>query len=282
MKNQTIFVTGATSGIGYAVANTLADNGYTVMASARKSAGVEKLVKNGNRNIHPIFPLDLNNPVQVEQRAEEIVEMVNSGKTPPLYAVVLIAGGGHVAPIELMDVAHLKEELNIRLVSSVRLLQYFIPLLRTTLGKIIWIATPGLFPVPYVADIHTCDFAVNYLARTLNIELRPDGIKNILVRCGGIDTPVANRTEINIVKQITGFKKEIIDIYRDRLNNTEIQLKKFKKHRTPARQVAEKINKIIAANNPKNRYNVGYLSGLGKIMEMFPQSITDFIMQRRK
>jgi len=45
MKNQTIFVTGATSGIGYAVAKTLADNGYTVMASARKSSDVDKLIK---------------------------------------------------------------------------------------------------------------------------------------------------------------------------------------------------------------------------------------------
>jgi hypothetical protein len=52
-------------------------------------------------------------------------------------------------------------------------------------------ATPAIVPLPYIASIHVCDFAANCLVRTLEIELKPWKIPQVMVRCGGIKTAAA-------------------------------------------------------------------------------------------
>ena len=150
----------------------------------RKQADADRLSAYKFSGLHPVYPLDLTDYAQITTITFQIKEMVNSCKIPPLYSIINIAGSGQIAPIKLMNINAYRQEFEKRLVGPVAILQELLPLLRVTHGRIIWIATPGLLPVQYVADIHTSDFAVNYLARTLNIELQPDGIHNILVHCG--------------------------------------------------------------------------------------------------
>lgn len=282
MNNKSVLVTGASSGIGNAIAIHLAKQGYCVLATVRKENDAEKLNELGLNNLNPIFPLDFTKQDQIFDGAKSIIGKIQSNDFPPLYSTIFVAGGGHIAPIELMDINNFRDELEKRLVGTVSLLQKFIPLLRKTKGRVLWISTPGLFPVPYVADIHTPDFAVNYLARTLNLELKQDGIKNILIRCGGIDTPSPKRTEQNIINQIKGFPEDIIDIYRSRLTKTENDLKKFGTKRTHPDKVAQLIAKVLISKNPRVRYQVGHMSKMGAFLEKFPQSWVDKIMMKRE
>jgi len=281
-SQKSILVTGASSGIGNAVAIYLAKQGYTILASVRKNSDAEALNKLGLTNLNPLCPLDLTKQEQIYAIANSVREQIQKKELPALYAVILNAGGGHIAPIELMSISDFRDELEKRLVGNISLLQELIPLLRLTKGRILWISTPGLFPVPYVADIHAPDFAVNYLARTLNLELRPDGIKNILIRCGGINTPSPKRTENNILEQLRNCPKERVDIYESRLVKLEKELKKFATKRTEPEKVAELIAKVLHADKPKVRYQLGHMSNLGAFFEKLPQSWVDFIMGKRE
>jgi NAD(P)-dependent dehydrogenase (short-subunit alcohol dehydrogenase family) len=229
-----------------------------------------------------LCPLDLTKQEQILSIANSLKEQIKNNELPSLYAVINIAGGGQIAPIELMNIPNFREELEKRLVGPISLLQEVLPLLRHTKGRVLWISTPGLFPVPYVADIHAPDFAVNYLARTLNLELRPDGIKNILIRCGGINTPSPKRTENNIIEKLKDCPNKRIGIYENRLDKLEKELKKFTAKRTEPEKVAILISKVLSTENPKVRYQVGYLSGLGAFLEKLPQSWVDFIMGKRE
>jgi NAD(P)-dependent dehydrogenase (short-subunit alcohol dehydrogenase family) len=279
---RSVLVTGASSGIGYTVAVYLAKQGYTVLATVRRNSDVEMLNKLGFNNLKPLCPLDLTKQEQIYSIANFVKEQITNNEWPSLYAIINIAGGGQIAPIELMNISGFREELEKRLVGPISLLQELLPLLRHTKGKVFWISTPGLFPVPYVADIHAPDFAVNYLARTLNLELRPDGIKNILIRCGGINTPSPKRTENNLIEKLKDCSKERVDIYKDRLVKLEKELKKFAAKRTEPEEVAELIAKVLSKQKTKVRYHVGYMSGLGAFLERLPQSWIDFIMGKRE
>jgi|WetSurMetagenome_2_1015567.scaffolds.fasta_scaffold91735_2 NAD(P)-dependent dehydrogenase (short-subunit alcohol dehydrogenase family) len=279
--SKSVLVTGASSGIGHAVSVYLAREGYTVLASVRKDADAEKLNSLGYDNLKPLSPLDLTRQDQIHAAANSVREQIENQELPPLYSVIFIAGGGKIAPVELMNISDFRDELEKRLVGNITLLQEMIPLLRKTTGRILWISTPGLFPVPYVADIHAPDFAVNYLARTLNLELHPDGIKNILVRCGGIKTPAPMRTENNIVEQLKA-PKERVAIYESRLFKLEEDLKKFAQKRTEPEKVAALISGILRTNKPKVRYQIGSMSGLGSFLEKLPQSWVDRIMEIRE
>ena len=279
--SKSVLVTGASSGIGRAVALHLAQKGFTVLASVRKHADADRLNAYKFSGLLPVSPLDLTDSAQITNITSQIKEMVNSGKIPPLYSIINIAGGGQIAPIELMNINAYRQELEKRLVGPVVLLQELLPLLRITHGRIIWIATPGLLPVPYVADIHASDFAVNYLARTLNIELQPDGIRNILVRCGGIATTSPEKTEQQLTEMINSSTNEITKIYRNRLQQLQKSFIKFDKKRTNPQIVALTIEEALTAKHPRTRYQVGYLSGAAAFLEKMPQSLVDAIMKRQ-
>ncbi|MGD0340936.1 MAG: SDR family NAD(P)-dependent oxidoreductase [Bacteroidales bacterium] len=281
-SKESILVTGASSGIGNAVTIYLARQGYTVLATVRKSSDAEKLNALGMKNLNPLCPFDLTKPEQIVSTAESINEKIKMGQLPPLYSIINIAGGGQISPVELMNITEYRDELEKRLVGPIILLQKLLPLLRQTKGKILWIATPGLFPVPYVADIHAPDFAVNYLARTLNLELYPDGINNILIRCGAINTTSPERTEIRLAEMLNSWPEEKSSVYKSRLIKLLQDSKKFNAKRTKPEKVAELIVKVLESNKSRVRYQIGYMSGLGGFLEKLPQSWVDLIMKKRE
>lgn len=277
LTSKSILVTGASSGIGNETALYLARQGYVVLAAVRKESDLKALNELGIENLKPLFPLDLTKPDQIISAAASVKEMVETHQIPPLNALINIAGGGSMTPIELLNASDFRDELEKRIVGPVMLLQQLLPLLRETKGRIIWIATPGLFPVPWVADIHAPDFAVNYLARTLNLELLPDGIKNILVRCGGIKTPSVGRAE----KELDA-KLGMSGIYKSRLEKVLKDQEKFDCKRTEPVEVARLIAQVLELKKPRTRYHIGHMSRLGAFLENLPQSWVDAIMARRE
>lgn len=280
--NKTILVTGTSSGIGKATAVYLAKKQFTVLASVRKDADATMLQSYHLPNLIPICPLDLTNKSDIERATQTIIEKLKSKKIPPIFGVVFIAGGGKIAPIELMNIEDFRIEMEKRVIGNISVLQKMLPYLRQTRGRIIWIATPGLLPSPYIAEIHAPDFAVNYLARSLNLELQSDGIRNVLVRCGGIDTPSPKRTEINIVEQFGNLPKEEIEPYKNKLQQFEESLKRFAKKRTNPEKVAIIIEKALTAKKPKVRYQVGHMSKAGAFLEKLPQNWIDGILLKRE
>ncbi|MGC3978433.1 MAG: SDR family NAD(P)-dependent oxidoreductase [Paludibacteraceae bacterium] len=270
-ESKSILVTGASSGIGHAIALHLARRGFTVLATVRRQTDIDRLKEYNLSGLHPVCPLDLTNSEQTKAIATQIRWMIHDGKVPPLYAVINVAGGGQVAPIELVHIDAYRQELEKRLVGPVILLQELLPLLRVTRGRILWIATPGLLPVPYVADIHAPDFAVNYLARTLNIELQPDGIHNILIRCGGIATSSPDKSEQQLAEMLITWPEDRVKFYRDRLEKLQRGFSRFNVKRTGTEAVALTVEKALTTEHPRTRYQVGYMSGFGAFVEKLPQ-----------
>ena len=167
-----------------------------------------------------------------------------------------------------------------RLLGPVALLQAFLPLIREARGRVLWIATPGLLPIPYVSSIHACDFAVNCIARTLALELLPWGIPSILIRCGGIqrDPREAGRES---EETASAQRTERAGLYTQTLAEEEAQMEQFDRSRTGKEEVAAVVYKALSATRPKRRYRVGHLSGLSAVMELLPQTLVDALMARR-
>ncbi len=282
LSNKSILVTGASSGIGYNIALYLAKLGYTVLATVRKESDANKLAEIGLENLKPLYPLDLTIDEQIDTITNSIKNKIRQNKIPQLYSIINVAGGGHIAPIELMDISQFRAELEKRIIGPFRLLQELIPFLRETKGRIIWIATPGLFPIPFLTDIHAADFAVNYIARTLNLELLPDNIRNILIRCGGINTTSPKRSIEQLKQSMSEWPPERLAPYKDRLLQFIQDQVKFDLYRTESIEVAKLVAKVLRINKPKVRYQIGYLSRMGAFLEKLPQSWVDKIMEKRE
>ncbi|MBN2086356.1 MAG: SDR family NAD(P)-dependent oxidoreductase [Anaerolineales bacterium] len=171
---ESILITGCSSGIGLAMALHLASRGFHVLAAVRREPDAERLRGFHLSSLEPVCPLDLADPAQITAAAASINESLARKGRDRLYAVINNAGGGFIAPVELMDIGRFRAEMETRVMGPVALLQSLLPLVRRARGgRILWIATPALVAIPYVASIHACEFAMNCVAQNLHLELSP-------------------------------------------------------------------------------------------------------------
>ena len=279
---KAVLVTGCSSGIGRATAIYLARKGFTVFATVRKEEDAEALAKFKPAGLLPVCPLDLTRLDQIRGVADFVRKELEQRGIEGLYAVVHNAGGGTMAPIELMEIEKFRAELETRLVGPVALTQALLPMLRLGKGRIVWIATPALVPLPYVACIHAPDFAVNCLARTLNLELAPWRIPNILVRCGGVKTAAPGKNARELAEAFARWPDdERSSVYKAALRKEMKSQEDFDRKRSEPELIAAKVYLALCAKKPKVRYRVGYMSGLAAFIESLPQSWADAIMSRR-
>jgi NAD(P)-dependent dehydrogenase (short-subunit alcohol dehydrogenase family) len=280
-NGEGILVTGCSSGIGRAVALHLARKGFTVFATVRKQADADQLRQLNEPNLVPVCPLDLTNHDHIPPVLDFVTRELHARGEKGLYAVVSNAGAGGIAPVELMDLDKFRTELEARILGPVALLQAFLPLIRKAHGRIVWIVTPSLMPIPYVGSIHICDFAVNCLARTLQIELKPWAISNIMIRCGAIQTAAPAKTAQELEESFKQWSPERFKLYADTLRKNQEELAKIDAKRSDPDEVGKVVYKALCSPRPRRRYQVGYLSGLAAAVEYLPQTWVDNIMERR-
>jgi NAD(P)-dependent dehydrogenase (short-subunit alcohol dehydrogenase family) len=280
-QGRAVVITGCSSGIGQAAAKHLARRSYLVLATVRREKDADALRGLGDANLVPVCPLDMTRrdhipPVIAAVRAELRRRGIDG-----LYALINNAGGGAVAPAELLDPEDFRRELDGRLVGGLALVQACLPLIRQAAGRILWIATPALMPTPYVTSIHASDFAVNCLARTLDIELQAWNIPNVLIRCGGIKTPAGLRTSEDAEACLRKAPADRVPLYADSLRAWVKDMAAFDAKRTDAERVAELIEKVLAARNPKRRYSIGHMVRAAAFLGAMPQGMADRILRRR-
>lgn len=93
LKDKTVWITGASSGIGEALAYEMAREGAKVILSARHEKELQRVRKNCvHPEIHVVIPLDLENYHEVENKANEVLKqhgpidvLINNGGISQRY-----------------------------------------------------------------------------------------------------------------------------------------------------------------------------------------------------
>jgi NADPH:quinone reductase-like Zn-dependent oxidoreductase len=122
-----VLITGCSSGIGRAIAVHLAKKGFIVFATVRKEADVESLHNLNEPNLIPTYPLELTKLEHIPDVVETVKRELSLRGKEGLYAIINNAGGGFIAPVELMDLEMFRIELETRILGLVALAQAFLP-----------------------------------------------------------------------------------------------------------------------------------------------------------
>jgi NAD(P)-dependent dehydrogenase (short-subunit alcohol dehydrogenase family) len=280
-KGEGVLVTGCSSGIGRATALYLAERGFTVFATVRKEADLESLRNLNQPSLVPIYPLDLSKPEHFPDVVEAIRQELSARGKEGLYAIVNNAGGGFIAPVELLSLEEFRIELEARIVGPVALIQALLPLVRRARGgRILWISTPALIAIPYVASIHACEFAMNCIAQSLHLELMPWKITNVMICCGGIKTAAPERTARELENAIEQWPQERVELYLQAFRRLQAGFAKFDTERSDPEEVAKVVFRALCAKKPKRKYLVGHRAKAMAMLRFMPQSLIDYVFSK--
>jgi len=175
-------ITGASSGIGAATAQLLADNGYHVIAAARRIDRLNELAKS-NSEIEA-FALDVTDQASVDSLATHL-----SGK--PVAVLINCAGGAFdFDPVTESDPEIWKKTFDINVVGSVRMVKALTPLMISHgRGHIVLISsTAGHRAYENGGSYVAAKFAETSLAETLRLELNGKPIRVTEIAPGMVKT----------------------------------------------------------------------------------------------
>lgn len=246
---NTILVSGASTGIGFRLAEQLAQLGYRVYAGARNEADLIRLGA-AHDNIVPVT-LDVTQPQQVEA----VVQQLQNEK---LVALVNNAGIATIGPIEAITAEEFEQQLQVNLVGCYRLIRACTPLLRQQQGRIINISsTSGLVGWPFAGVYVASKYGLEGLSDVLRVELGRFGIRTILVNPGAVATPLWEKTFSALHQRLGRQSDAVQNLYRDDMARSEEVVRKTIRAAVPPDTVVQTVVRALHSRHPKARYLVG-------------------------
>ena len=183
-RQRAALVTGGSSGIGLAIARTLAEEGFALTLVSRTKEKVEAAA--AELGAHALAA-DLSSPDGCAPAVPAHIE-----KWGRLDVLVNSAGVGIGGNVEGLEIKHAGLQIAVNLGATFIVTQAAIPHLRETRGLIVNIASiAGTIPTPGLAMYGASKAAVIALTRSLNDELEADGVRATAISPGFVDTAMA-------------------------------------------------------------------------------------------
>jgi len=195
---QTILVTGSTSGFGRLTVETLARQGYRVFAGMRAAAGknapaaeeLRALAQREQLALH-LVEIDVTDDASVEQAIKAII-----GATDGLDVVVNNAGVSYSGALEAFTLEQVQQQFATNVFSVLRVNRAVLPQMRKQgSGLLLQIGSiTGRLAFPFLGLYGATKFALEGLTESYRYELAPFGIDAAIIEPGTYPTTIsANR-----------------------------------------------------------------------------------------
>lgn len=262
-QQKVALVTGASSGIGLATAQRLAQAGYKVYGTSRKAAPA-------GRQGFEMLPLDVTSDDSVDALVQDL--MRREGR---IDLLVNNAGFG-VAPAGAEEVsleqAHAIFDTNF--FGVLRMTQAVLPHMRRQgSGRILNMGSVlGFLPMPFGALYAATKHAIEGYSESLDHELRPLGIRVSVIEPAYTKTPF----DANLLEADTK-----LDAYHEARVIVAQRVNEVMATAQPPADVAETVLKAATAVQPKARYAVSGLASRLRFLRRFaPAGMVDAAIRK--
>lgn len=277
--SKTVFITGATDGLGRATAILLARRGYRVFAagrSAEKRAQLDALAREKGFALETLA-LDVCDEASVQSAVSHVHE--RAGEIDVLFNN---AGINISAAVEDLRLADWRQQFETNFFGVLRVTQAVVPHMRERRqGRIVMMSSvSGFVTAPTQGAYSSSKFALEAMSNALRLELFPFNVQVVLIEPGYI---------------ITGIQQASMDLSRPYLENVSSGpyaplysrfLESVTKSRAASEATPEDCARVILhaieARNPKIRYTVTRLAVVAKwLKRLLSDKMVDAIFRRR-
>lgn len=218
IQYETIWVTGASSGIGRTLAIRLAQAGNRVLVTSRRREPLQELADQFDNII--VVTADLSDPECVEP-----LNLALSNATEYLDRVILNAGTCEYFDVEQPDWSMMARIMETNFLGTVHSIAASLPLLHANpceRGHIVGVASlASRVPFPRAEAYGASKAALDYFLASLGVDLTPKGIDVSIVQPGFVKTPLTQRNDFDmpyiltvdqaVTRMIEGIEKR--DLY---------------------------------------------------------------------
>jgi NAD(P)-dependent dehydrogenase (short-subunit alcohol dehydrogenase family) len=270
--SKSVLITGCSTGIGRATVERLLKSGWKVTATARRLETIKDLADAGARTL----PLDVTDEASMAA-AVKAVEQEDAA----VGVLINNAGYGLQGPVEEVSMDELRRQFETNVFGLVRMCQLVLPgMRRQGWGRIVNLSSiGGRLTFPGGGPYHGTKHAIEAISDVLRFEVRPFGVKVILVEPGTVLTPFGDTALASIegakdTGPYAGFKEGLTETvegaYKGRLSRMGIS----------ADKVARVIEKAIGARRPRSRYPVGAPARMGIMTRrVTPDRVFDAVLR---
>jgi NAD(P)-dependent dehydrogenase (short-subunit alcohol dehydrogenase family) len=266
---EAIVISGASTGIGASSAERLARDGFLVFAGVRTgsdAAAVEAL----HPNVRALR-LDVTDDASIEAAVTIVAE-----EGVRLRGLVNNAGIAVGGPVEFLPLALWRRVYDVNLFGAIGLTQAFLPLLRAARGRLVFVGSiGGRMAAPFIAPYSSSKFALRALADALRVELRPTGIRVVLIEPGGVKTPIWRKGRDSKQEVLDAMAPAAVHHYGPQMDAMFAVTESEERSGMPVERVSDAIAEALTSPKPRSNYLVGLQARGGSILALMPAAFRE-------
>jgi NAD(P)-dependent dehydrogenase (short-subunit alcohol dehydrogenase family) len=272
--NKTILITGCSSGIGLHCAKRLLEDGWQVVATARKKSDLAMLADMG---VHPVY-MDYAKSASIKSAFEKTL-ILSGGRLDALFNN---GAYGQAGAVEDVSVRALRQQFDANFFGWHELTNLVVPVMRRQGGgRIIHCSSVlGLVPSPWRGAYNASKFALEGLASTMRLELFGSGIHVCLIEPGPIVSKFGQNGLAHFTSKIDIENSCHAAEYQRQLNRLSSSggVNRF---RLGPEAVYKSLRHALETRHPRAHYHVTLPTRfMALARRFFPQTLVDLILRR--
>jgi NAD(P)-dependent dehydrogenase (short-subunit alcohol dehydrogenase family) len=253
-RRGAVVITGASSGIGEACALHLDRVGFEVFAGVRRELDAAALGAKASAPLRTLL-IDVTDGASIASAADAVLETVGDRG---LAGLVNNAGVVVPGPLEFLDLAELRRQLEVTVSGQIAVTQAFLGALRRARGRVVNIGSiGGRVAVPFLGPYNASKFALEALTDSLRLELHASGIEVSIVEPGSVATAIWEKGDASADTVVGALSAPARDLYGEAIAAFRATSDAFAARAIPPIRVARAVEHALTARRPKTRYVVG-------------------------
>ena len=268
-----VVVTGASSGIGRQISQTLIENGYRVFGSVRNRADGDAVASDLGENFRPLI-FDVTNQKDVLASVKLVEAELNGEK---LAGLINNAGIAVFGAIQNLSADEFRYQFDVNLMGVFHCTQAYLDLLgadpsRTgAAGKIINISSvSGEQGMPFMGAYNMSKFGLEGFSEALRRELMIFGIDVVIIAPGPVKTAIWGK-----VDKTAMLARYDNSAYRSAFSRVIGFTEKLENAGCDPKVISERALSILTSVKPKTRYRIDVQAKQNRLLALLPKRLAD-------